>query len=172
MHISWPCQWCLHSAPTSPFFCQLQSEKQKEKKKKSGAAIHKHLCSESVNYILKKRAGTWSRASCREAAVTASAAHSVASSPVVSVSLSSYSSSLLHPVLCPIIHDVYICGVCSTRHPSSTFDVITLCTKHLMSLFAKPWPLEQNRSCSTHRHSVLKETWSSTLLDVTSETIP
>lgn len=35
--------------------------------------------------------------------------------------------SLIRSVLCPIIHASYICGVCSTPHPSSTFSVITLC---------------------------------------------
>lgn len=35
-------------------------------------------------------------------------------SPVVSALL-----SLIHPVLCAIIHASYICGACSTRHPSS-----------------------------------------------------
>lgn len=41
-----------------------------------------------------------------------------------------------------------------TRHPSSTSDVITLCIKCVVSPCAKPWPLEQHHSLSTHRHTV------------------
>lgn len=43
------------------------------------------------------------------------------------------SLSLIQPVPYPIIHALYICGLCSMPHPSSTLNVITLCIKHLVS---------------------------------------
>lgn len=97
----------------------------------------------------------------REAAIAAQQLAAHPSSPVVNVlsSSSHASSSLIRSVLCLLIHTAYICGVCSTCHPSPPFHVIRLCIKRLC---AKPRPLEQLRSSTAHRHSVLKETLAAT----------
>ncbi|KAG7233892.1 hypothetical protein INR49_006454, partial [Caranx melampygus] len=88
---------------------------------------------------------------CRDTAVTAQQLSAYPSSPVVSVP-SPYLSHVLvsHPP-CAVSHHLclaHLWCVCPARHPSPAVDVNTPCIKHLVPLCAKPWPLEQRRSCT------------------------
>lgn len=129
----------LRSSVTSPLsapICLLPATQREEERGCTPTREHL-LLSEPVNTVFKnKKERAVDRkvvrevCSCRDAAVTAQQLAAYASSPVVRVSSSSYPTAPVSDplcVLCPIIHASYICGVCSTPHPSSTFSVITLC---------------------------------------------
>lgn len=147
----------VSSDPSAP--CEAKKKRPMERR----ATLHTNQRTPPTSnlHLKKKRAvdrKVAQEARCRtEAAVTAQRPAAHASSPVVSALSSSSSSTprlFIHPVLCPIIHASHICGARSTRHPSSTPDVITLCIKHLVSLCAKSRPLEQHRSGSAPRLTV------------------